>query len=95
MKKIENYKELFWALLFIILFIPITNSFFVNLNKLVQYYISNDKYQKLLSELSVDNNNLKSKIRYYKTTQGLKELIKDRLEKVDNGEILIKYSDEN
>ena len=88
-----NYKQSFWAIFFCLLFIPITNSFFVNLSKLVKCLINNYIYKSSLDELIGENNNLKSKVRYYKTTAGFKSLIKERLEKVDDGEILIKYSE--
>jgi hypothetical protein len=76
-----------------LLFIPITNTFFVNLSKLVKCFVNNYRYKSSLNELIGENNNLKSKVRYYKTTDGFKSLIKERLEKVNDGEILIKYSE--
>ena len=88
-----NYKQVFWATFFCLLFIPITNTFFVNLNKLIKCFINNYTYKSSLNELIGENNNLRSKVRYYKTTSGFKSLVKERLEKVDDGEILIKYSE--
>ena len=88
-----NYKQAFWTAFFCLLFIPITNTFFVNLSKLIKCFINNYIYKSSLNELIGENNNLKTKVRYYKTTSGFKSLIKERLEKVDEGEILIKYSD--
>ena len=88
-----NYKQTFWVLFFGLLFIPITNTFFVNLSKIIKCFINNYTYKSSLSELIGENNKLKSKVRYYKTMAGFKSLIKERLEKVDDGEILIKYSD--
>ncbi len=88
-----NYKQAFWAVFFCLLFIPITNTFFVNLSKLIKCFINNHIYKNSLNELIGENNNLKGKVRYYKTTDGFKSLIKERLEKVDEGEILIKYSE--
>ena len=88
-----NYKQAFWAVFFCLLFAPITNTFFVNLSKIIKCFINNYIYKSTLNELIGENNNLKSKVRYYKTTSGFKSLIKERLEKVDDGEILIKYSD--
>ncbi len=76
-----------------LVFIPITNTFFVNLSKIIKCFMNNYTYKSSLSELIGENNNLQSKVRYYKTTAGFKSLIKERLEKVDDGEILIKYSD--
>lgn len=78
---------------FCLLFIPVTNTFFVNLGKIIKCFINNYTYKNSLSELIGENNNLQNKVRYYKTTAGLKSLVKERLEKVDDGEILIKYSE--
>ena len=88
-----NYKQMFWTVFVCLLFVPITNTFFVSLSKLIKSFINNYTYKSSLNELIGENNYLKSKVRYYKTTAGVKALIKDRLEKVDDGEILIKYSD--
>ena len=88
-----NYKQAFWAIFFCLLFTPITNTFFVNLSKIIKCFINNYIYKSTLNELIGENNSLKSKVRYYKTTSGFKSLIKERLEKVDDGEILIKYSE--
>ena len=88
-----NYKQAFWVVFFCLLFIPITNTFFVSLSKLIKSFINNYAYKSSLNELIGENDYLKSKVRYYKTTAGVKSLIKERLEKVDDGEILIKYSD--
>ena len=88
-----NYKQTFWVLFFALLFIPITNTFFVNLSKIINCFINNHTYKSSLNELVGENNSLQSKVRYYKTSDGFKSLTKERLEKVDDGEILIKYSD--
>ena len=88
-----NYKQVFWVTFFCLLFVPITNTFFVSLSKVIKSFINNYTYKSSLNELIGENDYLQSKVRYYKTTAGVKSLIKDRLEKVDDGEILIKYSD--
>ena len=88
-----NYKQVFWVVFFCLLFIPITNTFFVNLSRVIKCFINNYMYKSSLSELISENNNLKNKVRYYNTTAGFKSLVKERLEKVDDGEILIKYSE--
>ena len=88
-----SYKQIFWIAFFGLLFIPITNTFFVNLTNVIKCFVNNYAYKSSLSELIGENNNLKSKVGYYKTTAGFKSLTKGRLEKVDDGEILIKYSD--
>ena len=88
-----NFKQVFWALFFCLLFVPITNTFFVNLSKLVKCFINNYTYKSFLCHLIGENSNLNNKVKYYKTQDGFKTLIKERLEKVDDGEILIKYSD--
>ncbi len=89
----SNLKQVFWALFFCLLFVPITNTFFVNLSKLVKCFINNYTYKSSLCHLMGENSSLKDKVKYYKTRDGFKALIKERLEKVDDGEILIKYSD--
>ena len=88
-----DLKQKFWALFFSLLLIPITNTFFVNLSKLFKCFINNYTYKSSLHYLMGENNNLINKVNYYKTCDGFKALIKERLEKVDDGEILIKYSE--
>ncbi len=88
-----SFQQSFWALFFCLLFIPITNTFIVNLSKLVRCFINNYAYKSSLHQLIGENNTLKNKVNYYRTKDGYKSLIKERLEKLDDGEILIKYSD--
>jgi hypothetical protein len=86
-------KQTFWMLIFLLFLLPITNSFFVNINKLVKSVIANKEYKKMLVDLDYDNKKLKNKVRYYKTSHGIKTLIKERLNKVEDGELLIKFDE--
>lgn len=86
-----DLKLVFWMLVFSLLFLPIANSFFVNINKLVKSVIANKEYKEMLIDLDTDNKRLKNKVKYYKTSQGVKTLIKERLNKVEDGEVLIKF----
>lgn len=88
-----NYKQAFWVLFVCLLFVPVTNTFFVNLSKIITCFKDNYIYKSSLNELIGENINIQSKVRYYKSSDGFKSLVKDRLEKVDDGEILIKYSE--
>ncbi len=88
-----DLKLLFWTLIFSLLFFPISNSFFVNVNKLVKSVIANKEYKEMLIDLDSENKVLKNKVRYYNTSQGIKTLIKERLNKVEDGEVLIKFND--
>lgn len=92
---VKNWKLLYWLIIFSLLFIPISNSFFVSISKLVKSVIANNEYKKILSELYDENKELSNKVKYYKSSQGLKNLIKDRLDKVEEGELLIKFNEQN
>ncbi len=86
-------KQIFWMIFFLLLFMPITKSFFVNINKLVKSVRANTEYKKMLIDLDSENKKLKNKVRYYKTNRGMKTLIKERLNKVEEGEVLIKFDE--
>lgn len=88
-----DLKLVFWMLIFSLFFLPIANSFFVNINKLVKSVIANKEYKEMLIDLDSDNKRLRNKVKYYKTSQGVKTLIKERLNKVEDGEVLIKFDD--
>ena len=82
----------FWFLFWVLLFLPITKSFFVNVGILTKAFLSNYQYKDSVSQLVSENNTLKNKVKYYNTLNGYKALIKERLEKVEKGEVLIKYT---
>ena len=87
-----NNKFLFWLIFLSLLFAPIAKSFFVNCTVLVKTFVFNYQCKNSVNELLAENNSLKNKVKYYMTTTGYKALIKERLEKLDKGEVLIKYS---
>ena len=65
------------------------------MNKLVQSFVINYERKYAVSKLTGENEELKSKIEYYKSSKGIKTLVKDRLNKVDEGEIIIKFDDKD
>ena len=95
MLKNNDLKVLYWLIIFSLLFIPITNSFFVSIKKLIRNLVANSEYTMMLNQLDNENKELTDRIKSYKTSQGLKTLIKDRLNKVEKGELLIKFDDKN
>lgn len=95
MRDMKNLKSFYWFIIFSMLFIPISNSFVVNIKKLIKSLIANNSYNKLHTELSAENNKLFNKLKYYESSEGLKSLVKDRLNKVEDGELLIKFKDKN
>ncbi len=93
MKKIINWKKYYWYIIFTLFLLPVFNSFFVNLNKIVKSVIAYNEYNALLGKLLNDNDKLVNKVEYYKTSMGIKNLVKERLEKVEDGEVIIKFTD--
>ena len=92
MQKFNDFKQFYWLIIFSLLFIPITNSFIVSIKKLVKSVIAYNEYKKLVNGLVNENKSLTNKVKYYESSQGLKCLIKDRLNKVEDGELLIKIN---
>ena len=90
---IKDWKFIYWFVIFSLLFVPIFNSFCVNLKSLVKSNLTNAEYRKTVNKLKSDNKKLLNKVKYYKTSEGLKSVIKERLNKVEDGEVLIKLSD--
>lgn len=95
MKKLKDVKLFYWFIVFSLLLIPITNSFFVNIAKLIRSIKSNGEYEIVFKDLKDENKKLTNKLRYYNSTSGLKVLIKDRLNQVEEGEVLIKFGKPN
>ena len=93
MNKTKNWKFYYWLLVFTLFLFPITKSFFVNLKNIFESVNSYKNYTSLLKELTNENEKLDSKVEYYKTFQGVKALVKDRLNKVEDGEVIIKFDD--
>lgn len=91
MRIINNWVKYYWLIIFSLLLLPITNSFFVSFKKLVKSVINYKEYESLLSRLAVENKELSSKVEYYKTSPGIKALIKERLNKIEDDELIIKF----
>ena len=89
---IKNPTSIFWFVIFALFLIPLSNSFLANISKIVNSIIINNQYKSTLNELYKKNDKLTNKVRYYESLHGLKTLIKDRLNKVEDGEILIKFN---
>ena len=95
MLPIKDWKFIYWFVIFSLLFVPIFNSFCKNLQSLIKCNLTNKEYKTILDKLKSDNKRLSSKVRYYKTQEGLKSVIKERLNKVEDGEVLIKLDGKN
>ena len=95
MKEYTNLKGLYWFIIFTLLFVPITHSFFINVKNMASTLAVNNEYKMLLCKLNDENSNLSNKVNYYKTSEGIKALIKDRLNKVEEGELIIKFNEKN
>ena len=61
------------------------------MQKVVGSIVENAKYKSSLAVLNNQNKKLQNKVMYYKSKKGTKALIKDRLNKVEEGEYIIKY----
>lgn len=88
-----NREKYYWYLIFVLLSIPLTNSFVTNLQKMIKSVMTYNQYKSLRQELFNENMELNSKLEYYKTPVGIKSLIKDRLNKVEEGEVIVKFKD--
>lgn len=94
-RTVKDWKLLYWGIIFSLLFIPVLNSLCVNLKLLIASSIASGEYKLMLSKLQVDNKRLVDKVKVYKTEEGLKTYVKESLNKVEEGELLIKYNDKN
>lgn len=92
MKNVRDLRFIFWIIILLLLFIPVTNSFLVNIKHLLSTSVSNNEYKELISKLTAEKRDLDHKVKYYESKDGLKTLIKERLNKVEEGELLIKLS---
>lgn len=93
-RQFGNLRLMYWFLVFTLLLVPVTKSFFVNLNKLIKTIITSVEYQKAFDVLREEKKYLSTKVKNYQSTEGLKSLIKDRLDRVEKGELLIKFNDQ-
>ena len=87
-----NWKFYYWFLIFTLLFFPLSKSFIVNMEKIIKSMLTYNQCKSLVDDLSDQNQKLSDKVEYYKTTKGIKSLIKEKLNKVEEGEIIIRYS---
>ena len=94
MKKKFSFQFYFWFIFFSLLFIPVANSFIVNIKKLYVSYIDNIRFKQVQSSLICENKKLIHKLKDYKSIHGLKTLTKERLNKVEDGESLIKFNND-
>ena len=92
---LKDWKLIYWLIIFSLFFLPVCNSMFVNLITLVNSSYSSGEYKQVLSRLSDDNKKLTNKVKHYKTADGLTNYLKESLDKVEDGELLIKYNDKN
>ena len=72
---------------------PVANGFCINVGKIIKSIHANNDYRSVLSNLCNENMELTAKLKYFKSSQGMKILIKDRLNMVEKGELLIKFND--
>ncbi|MBI3589914.1 MAG: hypothetical protein HY094_00875 [Candidatus Melainabacteria bacterium] len=91
--KTRDWNMIYWFVVFVLLFIPLTHSFFIDLKKLIKSVITYGEYKSLFNNLALENKQLSGKVKYYKTHSGIKNLIKERLNKVEDGELIIKFTD--
>lgn len=87
-----DWKFYYWFLIFALLFFPLSKSFIVNMEKIIKSMLTYNQCKSLVGDLSAQNQNLSDKVEYYKSTKGIKSLIKERLNKVEEGEIIVRYS---
>lgn len=95
MLKINNWKRYFWIFIVLLLIVPVTNSLFVNLKKITSVLSDYSRHKFLLNALEMQNERLSNKLKFYKTEHGMKTLIKERLNKVEEGELIIRFRDNN
>lgn len=88
----RNWKTIYWFVIFSLLLIPVANSFFIGFKKVIDSVLLNTKHKEKLTELAKENEKIRDKVKYYKTDDGVKALVKDRINKVEEGEYIIKYN---
>lgn len=91
MNKSINWKKVYWSSILLLLILPVTNSFFVNLKKITKLLNEYSINNLLLGELETQNQNISNRVQFYKTERGQKNLIKERLDTVEDGELIIKF----
>lgn len=89
---LKDWKLIYWLVIFSLFLLPSSKSMLINLITLVNSLSSSCEYKRILSELNTDNKKLVNKVKHYKTKEGLNTYLKESLEKVEDGELLIKYN---
>lgn len=87
----NEWKSIFWLVVFVLLLVPVSNSFYLNTKQVIKSYGINADSKELYANLTNENKSLYRKIRYYKTKNGQKSLVKEKLNKVEDDELLIKF----
>ncbi len=88
-------RQCFWVIILGLFLVPLCNSLLININKLFVSVSANNQYKVMLNKLDEENTKLSDKVRYYKSLEGTKALIKDRLNKVEEGESIIKFNNKS
>lgn len=88
-----NRRLLFWLVIFTLLLLPLVNSVFVSVKKLLKGFVAYNEYKKMVYELNEENKTLSNQLKYYKSDEGFKNLIKNKLNRVEKGELLIKVEE--
>lgn len=87
----KDWKKTYWLIIISLLLVPFTKSFIIGIQKVINSIVENTEYKSSLTVLNEENKKLKNKVMYYKSEKGTKALVKDRLNKVEDGEYIIKY----
>lgn len=90
-KESIDWKKIYWLFVFMLLMLPLCNSFYVNTKLLIASYQTNMDRRKYLSSIIDQNKSISNRIRYSKTRKGQEALIKEKLNKVEKDELLIKF----
>lgn len=89
----NQWKSFYWLFILLLLLIPLTNSFIIGFKNLISSIVENKERKQTLSKLYKENRKLDELVRHYNSEEGSKALVKDRLLKVDRGELVIKYDE--
>lgn len=89
----KYWKQLYWIVIFMLLLIPLGNSVLSSTKNLTKSISVNHKRKILLEKLVKENNKINRKVTYYMSSDGQKSLVKEKLNKVEDGELLIKFDD--
>lgn len=83
-------KTIFWFILALCLFLPLTKSFIVNVFDLSQNIKKNIELRAKKAALIQDNQKLNDKIKEFRSFLGMKRTIKEEIKVIEENEILIK-----